>query len=445
LNELFKREHNMKNYLLPLYLTVLLIFGLQNNTNADNNFSNCTAKGCHLEQTKHDVVHSPVEDDCMSCHETSAKTHPIKNKKEFKLIADVPELCSECHDPMNEKKHVHPPVDEGKCLDCHNPHSSDNEYMLKADVGETCAGCHDLSKEGHSTHGPVAAGMCTACHDPHQSDLSGLVKREDREMCIFCHTNKKDPQGMVSIHEPFTETCLDCHSPHSSPYKFMVEEDVPGLCFNCHEEVQVQVDKKSEVHGPFQEGEKCYLCHNAHVSKYSHLLQNQEQQLCFTCHNKKIKKGERVVKNIEKRVDKTKYIHGPIEDEGCSACHLAHTPDNFFLLTAKFPTGAYGEGSVESFAHCFDCHESELMTEKETTEATEFRDGSNNLHYVHVHREKARNCTTCHDIHGSNYEHLIAAKVPFGNWEMPMKYKVTVDGGSCLTGCHKKLEYSRKK
>jgi predicted CXXCH cytochrome family protein len=434
----------MKKHLLPLFVSAFFI-GLTSGNLSANDFSNCTEKGCHNALIKHSVVHSPAEDDCMSCHETSAKTHPVKDKTEFKLLAAVPELCSECHDPMDEKEHVHPPVEEGKCLDCHNPHSTENEYMLKEDVGKTCAECHDLSREGQAIHGPVAAGMCTACHDPHQSDLAGLVKREDREMCIFCHTNKKDPQGMVSVHEPFTETCLDCHSPHSSPYKFMVEEDVPGLCFNCHEEVQVQVGKQSEVHGPFQKGEKCYLCHNAHVSKYTHLLQDQEQSLCFTCHNKKIKKGDRVVKNIAKRVLHSKYVHSPIEDEGCAACHLAHTPDNFFLLTAKFPSGAYGEGKVESFEHCFDCHDSELMTEKETTEDTEFRDGSRNLHYVHVHREKARNCTTCHDVHGTNYEHLIAQKVPFGNWEMPMKYKVTPDGGSCLTGCHKLLSYSRAK
>ena len=434
----------MQNYLLRFILVGFLVIILQNMVLAGTSFSNCSAKGCHLEQTKHSVIHNPVEDDCMSCHETKAKKHPVENEKEFTLIAKIPELCNECHDPMAEKKHVHSPVAEGSCLDCHNQHSSDNEFLLNADLGETCSECHDLTEEGHSIHGPVAAGMCTACHNPHQSDLSGLLERQDREMCIFCHTNKKDPQGMISVHEPFTETCLDCHSPHSSPYKFMVSKDVPGLCFDCHDVVQVQVDKKSEVHGPFQEGEKCYLCHDAHVSKYSNLLQNQEQKLCFTCHDKKIKKGDRRIKDIEKRVVNAKYIHGPIEEEGCSACHAAHTPDNLFLLSASFPTGAYGEGKVESFAHCFDCHESELMTEKETTEATGFRNGSINLHYLHVHREKARNCTTCHDIHGSNYEHLIAEKVPFGKWEMPMKYTTTINGGSCLTGCHKKLEYSRK-
>ena len=223
----------------------------------------------------------------------------------------------------------------------------------------------------------------------------------------------------------------------------MVTKDVPALCFDCHDEVKTQLGNQSEVHGPFQAGGKCYKCHTAHVSEQKHLLMDKEQNLCFTCHNKSLKKNGRKIKNIAKRVIKKKYIHAPIEDEGCSACHAAHTPDNFFLLSAAYPTGSYGDGKVESFAHCFDCHDEALMAVAETVEDTEFRNGKQNLHFLHVSREKARNCTTCHDVHGSKYAHIIAEKVPFGKWDMPMKYKKTANGGSCLTGCHKELGYDR--
>ncbi len=409
-----------------------------------DNFSNCTAKGCHLTQTRFSVVHSPLEDGCDNCHQTESDTHPVENEKEFSLITGVPELCYNCHETNNQMKHVHPPVKNGECLSCHNPHSSDYESLLIADGGETCASCHDLMKDGGEIHGPVAANMCNACHTAHQSDIAGLLLQGGMDLCLFCHTNKKDVQNMPSVHEPFKEACLQCHSPHRSTYKFMVRKDVPGLCFDCHDSVEVQVGQQSEVHGPFQKGGKCYLCHNAHVSEHANLLQDREEKLCFTCHNKKIKKDTHTVKDIEKRVAASKYVHAPIADDGCSACHAAHTPDNYFLLSAAFPKGSYGNGSVESFAHCFDCHDSALLQEKETTSATSFRNGNKNMHYLHVNREKARNCTTCHDIHGSKYPHLIAEKVPFGKWEMPMKFKITPDGGSCLTGCHKELSYSRK-
>lgn len=51
----------------------------------------------------------------------------------------------------------------------------------------------------------------------------------------------------------------------------------------------------------------------------------------------------------------------------------------------------------------------------------------------------------CHGIHGADNPHLIADKVKFGQWKMPLNYKVTENGGSCLPGCHATKEYSRKK
>jgi len=424
---------------------VLFIFlSVQAVTAVTTDFSDCTASGCHQSQKKFEMVHSPVEEDCMNCHQTDAENHPDENAKEFTLSSDIPELCYQCHDGPNSNMYVHPPIKDGKCLICHNPHSTDNEHLLNEEGGTSCHSCHqNLIPTENMIHGPVAANMCNACHNPHQSDLDKLLLRDGMELCLFCHTDKKDVQSKPSVHQPFLEACLQCHQSHSSPFKYMVKVDVPGLCFNCHPAVEVETDRKSEVHGPFQAGEKCYLCHNAHVSDYSNLLQDKEENLCFNCHDQDQKKGNRSIKNIKKRVVGTKYVHSPIVDDGCSACHAAHTPDNFFLLSAAYPQGSYGEGKVESFAHCFDCHDSALMEKAETLNDTEFRHGKQNLHYLHVNREKARNCTTCHDIHGSKYPHLIADKVPFGKWSMPMKYKETAEGGSCLTGCHKELRYSR--
>lgn len=425
---------------LLIILPVSCVFGY-----SVGNSSDCSVPGCHLSQKKYEYIHNPVEEDCMNCHQKESENHPEEGEKEFSLTTEVPELCYGCHDAQTGMKHTHSPVKEGNCLTCHTPHSSDYEGLQKNEGGAVCSSCHSgLIPEGDMIHGPVAANMCSACHNPHQSDLANLLMREGMDLCLFCHTNKKDVQAMPSVHQPFLEACLQCHRPHSSPYKFIVNVDVPGLCFDCHPAVKVDTDNQSEVHGPFQEGGKCYLCHNAHVSEHQSLLQDREQNLCFTCHHKKIKKGTRTVKNIEKRV-KSKYVHAPIVDDGCAACHAAHTPDNFFLLSAAFPKGSYGEGKAESFAHCFDCHDSALMEKAETTGDTGFRDGNLNLHYLHVNREKARNCTTCHDIHGSKYKHLIAQKVPFGKWSMPMKYKDWETGGSCLTGCHKELKYDKSK
>ena len=68
-------------FLSPLFATV------------QQDFSNCSTKGCHLTQTEHDIVHTPVGEDCMTCHQTDSKEHPIEDEKEFSLNATIPELC----------------------------------------------------------------------------------------------------------------------------------------------------------------------------------------------------------------------------------------------------------------------------------------------------------------------------------------------------------------
>lgn len=424
-----------------LLAALVILFGFVLNPVTAQN-KDCTEAGCHQGLVSLKVVHAPVNDDCSSCHLQSKNNHPNEGEKEFVLVSRVPELCSSCHDlELDDAGFVHGPVSSGECLDCHNVHGSKTAKLLKKE--RLCDTCHDLELTGKKVHGPVAGFMCSACHAPHQSRNKYLLIRDGLDLCVFCHTDKMEREGVQSMHTPFEEDCHQCHQPHASSVKYMLDIDVPELCYNCHKTVEVDLSKKSEVHGPFQKGGKCYVCHNAHTSQYNALLKDREEKLCFTCHNQKIRRDGRVIKAIEQRVLHSEYVHAPVKNEGCSVCHAAHTPDNYFLLSAAFPKGTYSNGKIENFAHCFDCHNPELMEQAETTTATAFRNGKQNLHFVHVNREKARNCTTCHDIHGSDYPFIIAEKVLFGNWEMPMNFKKTDAGGSCLTGCHEELNYSR--
>ena len=84
------------------------------------------------------------------------------------------------------------------------------------------------------------------------------------------------------------------------------------------------------------------------------------------------------------------------------------------------------------------------MTEAETTTVTDFRDGSRNLHFVHVNKtRKGRTCRACHETHASRRPNHIRESVPFGNWQLPVNYEKTDDGGSCAPGCHRPETYSR--
>ena len=59
--------------------------------------------------------------------------------------------------------------------------------------------------------------------------------------------------------------------------------------------------------------------------------------------------------------------------------------------------------------------------------------------------KKGRTCRTCHEIHGSNLPAHVAETVPFegSGWALPIGFEKTDTGGSCATGCHQKLAYSR--
>jgi predicted CXXCH cytochrome family protein len=139
----------------------------------------------------------------------------------------------------------------------------------------------------------------------------------------------------------------------------------------------------------------------------------------------------------------SKFIHDPVDGDGCSDCHNPHASDNTRLLALTFPGGNYTVGEVDSFALCFDCHDSELLEEADSESATGFRNGTTNLHYLHINQKKGRSCINCHDVHAANSDHLLAEEVHFGKWKMPLNFKQSENGGSCLPGCHEEKKYEQ--
>jgi predicted CXXCH cytochrome family protein len=160
---------------------------------------------------------------------------------------------------------------------------------------------------------------------------------------------------------------------------------------------------------------------------------------CLDCHNKIIKVNGREIENIGAKY-KMKHIHDPYE-LGCTGCHKIHSQENKSMLITPFFGSDYIEGKPESFKMCYSCHPTESLTIENTEKVTKFRNGSKNLHFLHVNKTKGRNCILCHDVHGSNNPKLIKDKVKFGNWMMPINFIKTKTGGSCAPGCHAQLTY----
>ena len=84
------------------------------------------------------------------------------------------------------------------------------------------------------------------------------------------------------------------------------------------------------------------------------------------------------------------------------------------------------------------------MTVERTRTLTKFRDGNQNLHFLHVNKDKrGRTCRACHDLHASPEPLHIRERVQFGNWLMPIHFEKNETGGSCHPGCHAIEKYDR--
>jgi len=400
---------------------------------------------CHAAVLQEKVKHLPVQDNCIACHAPTGKEHPGSKEKGFMLTKEIPQLCYSCHEVKNNKKNVHSPSGKGKCMNCHTPHSSPGPGLLiKYPVATLCQECHKIDMTGKkSQHKAVTDGSCLNCHDPHQSDFKKLMKSDRPLLCLNCHEKIKEEMKLKTVHPPFERNCLICHSGHSSDEDHLLSQKATKLCFVCHDDVQADIGELSYIHSPLKGENSCFTCHSPHASADKKLLLTNEMNTCLNCHNKSTSADNKPIVNIAQMLQTNKYIHGAIEKDGCSSCHRPHASKREYLLSGSFPLGNYSVGKKENFELCFTCHSSELIEQQYTSNVTGFRNGMVNLHYLHIHGNKGRNCLFCHDVHVAMNKFLIADKVQFGNWEMPLKFSSDGNGGSCYPGCHDEKQYKR--
>ncbi|NOY06867.1 MAG: hypothetical protein GXO82_09600 [Chlorobi bacterium] len=420
------------------------VFTFNNVSSGPSVADGCVASGCHEKLMDKSTVHEAATDDCETCHESNGNEHPDSQGDEFKLAEAVPDLCFQCHDGPEKGNTLHSPFEEGDCLTCHSPHSSNTPKLLLAKTpGDLCNTCHDVDDEEKSSrHPPMRRGKCVECHDPHQSAQPSLLKVGIPYLCFVCHKDIEKQEKEKSVHPPFEEECMECHEPHVSDQSWLLQESVPDLCYTCHEDMKEELASSPVVHPAITERKSCLGCHLPHSSSHETLLRKKERALCYQCHSDSRRSPDKIRVNIREKVENSKYVHPPVED-GCDVCHAPHAAQFDFLLPKRFPKGNYTKPKLSSFAFCLECHDPEFLQSPETDSATEFRNGRKNLHVVHVMKEKAMVCVDCHDVHGSDNEHLIAKKIRFGKWEMPLHYQTTESGGSCRPACHEEKTYRR--
>ena len=323
-----------------------------------------------------------------------------------------------------------------------------NLLSQKSNSEKTCVECHQRTVKKEILHGPVAAD-CTSCHIPNGKehpleDISGFTYLEEgSNLCFTCHEEEGNTiTNNKYVHKPVSRgECTECHEVHSSNNPKLIFAKSPDICYFCHSKLEKAIENLAVVHLPATQEGGCIGCHSPHSSPERKMLVSNPKELCLSCHNKTITKGDRKIANIDQLIRKSKVVHAAL-DRSCNSCHEPHASENKSLLDVYYPTGVYAKGTEENYELCFGCHDTELLLAETTKIATEFRDGENNLHYVHVNKEKGRTCNTCHNMHGTINEHLIPETVKFGKWDMPLVFKQTENGGSCK-GCHAELSYTR--
>ena len=355
-------------------------------------------------------------------------------------------VCVDCHEQQVSEKIRCLVVKEPMCVLCHDiPDVGGTAKLVSADT-PVCLKCHAREKfKGGYNHGPFVFGACVACHNPHGGSEPRMLRVSGRQLCLTCHRDMDARLTNAGFrHKALASGCTECHSPHTSEQRYELKEPVPILCSRCHEQTYRDSETAQVKHSPVTETPFCTNCHNPHLSQTDHLLISEEMDTCLKCHEEPIQNGQYKLKGMGNLLAANPMRHGPIQSKECSGCHKAHGSSNFRLLTEKYPKEMYTSFDKSKYELCFRCHESTLVTEERTRTLTGFRDGERNLHFVHVDKvPRGRTCGLCHQMHASKLPKQIAVTVRFGDWDLPIGFNKTENGGSCSPGCHSPKNYER--
>ena len=406
----------------------------------------CVTPECHAEIKTTPSVHGPVMvDACDACHqELDPAAHTFQAPRTGKA------MCDFCHQLELEGQYVHKPVAEGDCSQCHDPHGGENRFLLRGGAGAAaCAECHgDVTEGMPEVHGPVAAGACTACHQSHSSDNPKLLMMTGRDLCLTCHATLKNRlDSMRNVHGPAAVDCVACHRSHAAENKMLLTQPAPELCMECHTEIQERTEQAAVKHDAVLKDAACANCHTPHGSDFGALLKNNMVDVCLSCHDREIELADgSILPDTKAALARGNNWHGPIGQGNCAACHQAHGGSIFRMLIAEYPPAFYDPFREENYALCFSCHNREIVFNPNTTELTNFRNGDQNLHFLHVNkRAKGRTCRACHETHASSNPKHVRDEVPFGTggWMLPINFQKTETGGTCNSGCHRPYAYDR--
>ncbi|MBI2930252.1 MAG: hypothetical protein HYY16_01255 [Planctomycetes bacterium] len=305
-------------------------------------------------------------------------------------------MCLKCHEKFEQSlagKTPHKPLEEGKCIPCHNPHASDDKHFLDDAEARLCVTCHKPFEQVLArpfVHTPLKKRGCSDCHDPHAATTEDLLKETPAKLCATCH-NQKEKFEQAVVHAPVKEgKCMECHDPHASKEPAVVRKGTLELCLSCHQDSAKLTTSHSGL--PIQKL-NCLVCHDPHSSANKKLLKTVthypvQQADCAGCHT--AEPGD--VQALKKAIPELCYdchakrekfaravVHKPVSEGKCLDCHDAHATSSQKLL--KHPPKQL----------CFSCHPQIAAIEQRSAVHAPFQSGE---------------CVKCHDPHASDHASL---------------------------------------
>jgi predicted CXXCH cytochrome family protein len=191
----------------------------------------------------------------------------------------------------------------------------------------------------------------------------------------------------VSSHAPYEAgECRICHQSGDPRRPGALNKATPALCLDCHEEF-VGVLKRPHTHAPARAA--CTSCHNPHNARHPKLLLDEPRVLCTNCHA-----------NIKAISEDAKVKHGALSTRAqCANCHNPHGSSVERLLIAL------------PFDLCVTCHNRDGMVGadgKKLQNMKAWLEANAVWHGPVI----AKDCTACHQPHGSGNFRLLREAYP---------------------------------
>lgn len=176
--------------------------------------------GCHQPHSDLDAFgfnpHNEQQVNCASCHKIHANNPDL-------LLSEDAGFCVRCHIEVESSfaRQSQHPMKQGNitCLNCHR-FARRGDHNVRTDQLRVCQDCHPeqagpfpYEHEAANAH-MVEGGGCMECHDPHGSENDHLLKQSGEGLCLQCHITPPGHLNLPALHGSVRDidNCVACHS-----------------------------------------------------------------------------------------------------------------------------------------------------------------------------------------------------------------------------------------